>query len=155
MSTTTPADGATRSETKSTPVLAPHEAHVHALGLLRGAQPEAGGVGPHLGLRELADRQQRAAQLRLAEHVEDVRLVLGRVDATTQPERPAASRAHPRVVPGGERVEPERLGPVEQLPELDRPVALDARVRRAFRRRTTPRTAPTTAASNSSLRLNT
>ena len=35
------------------------------------------------------------------------------------------------VVAGGEEVEPERVGPLEQTPELHRPVALDARVRRA------------------------
>ena len=41
------------------------EADVHALGLVRGAQPERRARAPHLGLGELADREQRARELAL------------------------------------------------------------------------------------------
>ena len=95
------------------------EADVHALRLGRGPQPERGGVRAHLGLRELAHRQQRPGQLALPEHVEDVRLVLGVVGAAR--EHVAAVRvARHAVVAGGDGVEPERVGTLEQAPELHR-----------------------------------
>src|SRR5262249_4997980 len=45
------------------------EADVHALGLRRRAQAKARGVLAHLGLRELAHREQGSGELGLAEHV--------------------------------------------------------------------------------------
>ena len=101
-------------------------------GFVRGAQPEAGRVRAHLGLRELADREHRTGELRLPEHVEHVRLVLRAVGAADE-HVPLPVAATPRVMPGRDGVEPERVGAVEQAPELDRAVALDARVRRATR----------------------
>ena len=58
-----------------------HEADVHALGLVRGAEPEVGRVRSHIGLGELADREHRTGQLSLTEHVEHVRLVFGAIGA--------------------------------------------------------------------------
>src|SRR5581483_7534814 len=74
------------------------EAHVHALGLRRGAQPQLLGPGPYLGLGELPDGEERTAQLALAQHVQDVRLVLGGVAATEQAARAVGVRADPGAV---------------------------------------------------------
>ena len=104
------------------------EAHVHALRLGRGAQPERGRTPADLRLRELADGKQRVRQLLRAEHVEDVRLVLRGVG--TAPDRGTVRRVDDtRVVTGGNGVETELARPLERAAELHRAVALDARVR--------------------------
>ena len=54
------------------------EAHVLAVGLVGGGQPQASRVGAHLVLRQVADREEGAREGRLVEHVHDVGLVLGR-----------------------------------------------------------------------------
>ena len=50
-------------------------------GLSAVDSPRSGGGGPHVGLREIADREADAGQHVLVEHVEHVGLVLGGVGA--------------------------------------------------------------------------
>ena len=57
-------------------------------------------------------------------------MVLRHVGAASQSERPIGP-GDARVVTGGDGVEAERVGALEERTELDRSVALDARVRRA------------------------
>ncbi len=98
-------------------------------GLDGGAQSQRLRLGAHLGLGEAAHRETDAGELGLAEHVEHVRLVLGRVGGGAQ--RPAVSPPlHPGVMAGGEQLASERLGAVEERREPDGAVALDARVGR-------------------------
>ena len=59
-----------------------------------------------------------------------VALVLGPVGTALDRVPTVAGRADPRVVAGGDRIEPEQVGPLGEPGELHRPVALDARVRR-------------------------
>jgi len=113
------------------------KAHVHALGLGRVRQPEVRwrSIGPRLG--EVTDREQGTGGFALAQHVEDIGLVLRRVGAAPQPVDARGVALDSGVVSGGHPVEPERQGSVQGATELDRPVALDARVgctRRCVRR---------------------
>ena len=105
------------------------EAHVLAVGLRRGAQPERRRPVAHLGLGEMPDREQRAPQLALREHVHDVALVLRRVGAAMH-EVAVADGLDAGVVAGGDRIESEQVGALAEPIELQVPVALDARVRR-------------------------
>ena len=89
------------------------EADVLAVGLGRGPQAEVGGPLPHLGLGQIAHRQQDPGEGGLVEHVQDVGLVLGR----RRPRgRCGGSRrdasTDPGVVAGGHGVEAEDLGPL-------------------------------------------
>ena len=108
-----------------------HEAHLLRVGLRCHRQPQAFGVGPGLGLRLSAHGEQRPRQLALPEDVQDVGLVLPPVQAP--PEMPPARRVAPRpdVVAGGDGVEPQLVGAIQEGPELDAFVAPDAGVRRS------------------------
>ena len=117
-------------------------------------RPSARRVLAHLGLGQLADREQRARELVGAEHVEHVRLVLGGVGGTRE-RGPVVGRHDAGVVTGRDEVVVELARPLEHAPELHRAVALDARVRRLAAPRTRRRTASTTSASNSSEKLKT
>ena len=97
-------------------------------------KPEAARVVADLVLGHLADREQHAGQLVLAEHGQHVGLVLGGVGAASQSQScsvvaPRVS-GHPRVVAGRQTVEAQPVGAPEQPVELDGAVALDARIRR-------------------------
>src|SRR5579884_1356495 len=109
------------------PVGAADEADVLAVGLHRGGQAELGGPPADLSLGHLPHRQQDVGQLGLAEHGQDVGLVLVGVATPQQGPAPVAL-LHPGVVAGRHRVEPELAGPVEEAVELQVAVALDARV---------------------------
>src|SRR5581483_8973779 len=104
------------------------EAHVLAVRLVRRAQAQARGVGAYLGLRELTNREEDARELGLPEHVQHVGLVLGLVGATAQVPPAGVITVDARVVSGGDSVEAELAGPVQEPVELEVPVALDARV---------------------------
>ena len=111
------------------PTAASDEADVHALRLGGRPQPETRRVVAHLRLRELADRQQSPVELGLAEHVEDVRLVLGGVEASAHlPAATVVVTTDACVMAGGDGIEPECVGPLEEPAELDRPVALHTRI---------------------------
>ena len=83
-------------------------------------------------LGERPDREQRAGQVVLTEHVHDVALVLVAVGAPLQ-RVPVAAPPDACVVTGGDGVETELRRPFGEAGELDLAVALDARVRRRSR----------------------
>ena len=76
------------------------------------------GQGADLRLLQVADREHRARQLGLAEHVHDVALVLARSAPRSIVNRPSTVAAHARVVTGGDRVEAEQVGPLGEPGEL-------------------------------------
>ncbi len=117
-----------RAEERVAPA-AGDEADVHALALVGGAQAERAGAVPHLGLRQLADREQHARELVGSEHVQHVRLVLGRVDGARE-RGTVVGRDDPGVVAGRDELVVEPAGPFEHAAELHRAIALDARIRR-------------------------
>ena len=82
-------------------------------------------------LGQLADREERAGQLVLAEHGQHVGLVLRRVRAPAQPEAPGSpSRTRRAWWPVATASKPSVAAAIEQPVELEMPVALDARVGR-------------------------
>src|SRR5262249_2174491 len=101
------------------------EADVHALRLRCRAEPERGGARPHLGLRELTDREPEPSQLVLREAHEHVRLVLRRVGRPYEAHSAVVIGAQSGVVTGRERVEAEEIGALEQATELEVPIARD------------------------------
>ena len=109
------------------------ETHILAVRLGCCSQAEIGCQQTHVGLRELADRKAHPSELGLVEHVQHVALVLGRVQPPSQ--RPAAVRTerHPGMVPRGDGIEAELVGPGQQTIELEMPIAFDARIRSTAR----------------------
>ena len=99
-------------------------------GLSAVRRPEPGGLGPHLGLGQLAHGEAHPRQLGLAEHVQHVGLVLGRVGTAAQTPL-AVAPDDSGVVAGGDGVEAQLVGPAQEAVELEVAVALDARVGRA------------------------
>ncbi len=125
--------------------------------LLRVRQPDLGCDAAHLGLVQLADREPGARELRLGQAVQEVALVLRRVQPLEQLEpvgphvatllpregalaalgRPgggsaaAGHFAHPRVVPRGDLFGAQAHGVVEEGLELDLGIAQHVGVGRA------------------------
>ncbi len=60
------------------------EAHILAVGLHRRTEPEPARVRAHLGLGHLPHREQDARELVLAQHRQDIGLVLGGIGAPSQ-----------------------------------------------------------------------
>ena len=95
------------------------------------------GQAAHLGLRQLAHRKQGARELGLVQPVEEVALVLQRVQALEQLEALAAGLqrigpgTHPRIVAGGNALGPQAHGVVEKGLELDLGIAQHVGVGRA------------------------
>ena len=106
------------------------EADAGGVFFLRVGQVDLGREVAHLGLLQLAHREQRARQLLLIQAVQEVALVLAAVDALEQLES-ASPLAHPSVVAGGDALgtQPERV--VEKRLELDLGVAQHVGIRRA------------------------
>src|SRR5205085_7121749 len=103
------------------------ETHLLAVRLGRRSQPELGSPGSHLGLGQVTDRKQDTTELVLAQYRKDVGLVLGPVRTATK--APAPPLVHDaRVVARGHGVEAQLDRPIEEAPELEVPVALDAGV---------------------------
>jgi hypothetical protein len=98
--------------------------------LLGIGQLELGGDAAHLGLGQLAHREHGLGQLGLVEPVQEVALVLQRVQALEQLEA-AVHFAHPGVVAGGDLVGAQAHGVVQEGLELDLGVAQHVRVGRA------------------------
>ncbi len=107
---------------------APHEVAERALAdeadpgripLVRDRQAALAGQRPHLGLAQLAHRELAMRELACVQRVQEVALVLGRVDAAQEP----ATAADARVVTGREalRTEPPRV--LETHAELDLAIA--------------------------------
>ena len=84
----------------------------------------------HLGLLQLADREQRARELRLVQAVQEVALVLAGVEALEQLDARRRS-AHPGVVPGGDLLGAQAQRVVEKGLELDLGVAQHVGIGRA------------------------
>src|SRR5581483_1237884 len=108
-----------------------HEADLHALGLGGDRKPEPRRLGAHLGLRQLADGEERPRELLVPESEEEVRLVLRCVDggAETEPSGLRIGR-DARVVAGREPRRAELAGAAPEEPELHVLVAARARIRR-------------------------
>ena len=87
---------------------------------------QANGLGnlAHLGFAQLADRKQGLAELRLVEPVQEVALVLGRIQALEQLMQ-ASLRvvADPCVMPGGNFFRPQPKRVIEKSLELDLGIA--------------------------------
>ena len=97
-------------------------------GLAAVRSPERAASWPHLVLGQLPHREEGPGQLVLAQHGQHIGLVLGRVGSPEQTPGAVRVPGPSGVVAGRHRVEPERVGPLEQAVELEVAVALDARV---------------------------
>ena len=75
---------------------------------------------------------KRAAQLRLPQTEQEIRLVFARIDAFAQ-DRAIGVMFDDRVMPGGDVIAAERLRFVPKISELELLVAHHARIRRAAR----------------------
>ncbi len=106
------------------------EADAGGILLLGVGQADLGGDLAHARLRDLAQRKQRARELRLVQPVQEVALVLGVVERLEQLEA-AIDLAHAGVVARGDGVRTQRHGVVEEGLELDLGVAQHIRVGRA------------------------
>ena len=99
-------------------------------GFVGRAQTERRCPVADLRLGEVADREQRAAQFALRQHVHDVALVLGRHRRRDATKQRSPTRLDAGVVAGGDGVEAEQVGALAEAVELQVAVALDARVGR-------------------------
>ncbi len=104
------------------------EADVVAVGLPGDEEAALGGLLADPRLLGVAEGEERAGELVGVEHAEHVALVLGRVDRPVQLAAAVGGLDDLGVVPGGDGVEAERHGLVEQGGELDLLVAAQARV---------------------------
>jgi hypothetical protein len=100
------------------------------LGVVR--QPRLARDAAHVRLPQLAEREERARELRLGQAMQEVALVLAGVAALEQAVAPV--RRDARVVPGGDPLGAEAHRMVEERLELDLGVAQHVRVGRAARR---------------------
>jgi len=105
------------------------EADVLTVRLRRSHQAATFGLDPQVRLVPAPDGQKEPAEHILAEHVQDVALVLVRIHASLETMGAIFESRHPGVVTGCDAVEPDHPGPIEEEIELDVAVALDARVR--------------------------
>src|SRR5439155_13538716 len=85
-------------------VAAGHEAELLAVGLCGDREPERLRLLAHALLRRIAEREARRRPLLLRQRVEDVRLVLPRVDSAEQARAAAGARRGPRVVARRDRL---------------------------------------------------
>ena len=100
--------------------------------LLGVGQANFFGNAAHLGLVQLAHREQRFGQLRLVQPVQKIALVLARVQPLEQLEQARGCvLAHPRIVTGGNLLSAQTHGAVEKGLELDLGVAQHIGVGRA------------------------
>ena len=82
----------------------PEEADALAVLAFGVRQLRVGGELAHFGLQQFADREDRLRELFLTQQREEVGLVLVRVEAFEEVERPVGVRASARVVTGGDDV---------------------------------------------------
>ena len=106
------------------------EAEILTVLLAGDIQPQFFGERADFVFMVLADRKQRARQLRLPHDAEDVALIFLSVQAATQ--APAVGRilTNPRIVTRGQVVRIQRQGIVEQPVEANMAVAFQAGVGR-------------------------
>ncbi len=106
------------------------EADARRVLLRPGRDALAPGDRPDLALGHLAQRKQHRRQLLLRQLVQEVALVLGRVDRLQQLDA-GGGRPHAGVVARRDVVRAQRAGVIEERAELDLAVAQHVRVRRA------------------------
>ncbi|CRQ69508.1 hypothetical protein PAERUG_E5_London_17_VIM_2_12_12_04056 [Pseudomonas aeruginosa] len=106
-----------------------NEADARGVLLLRRGEAMLLGDGADFRLLQFADGEQAAGDLLAAHRVQEVALVLVRVQALEQLGAPVAVAA-PHIVAGGDQVRAEHQRVVEERLELDFAVAEDVRVRR-------------------------
>ena len=106
------------------------EAHAGGILLPAGNQPGLRGDFAHLCLGHAADREHGLFERALAEHVEEVTLILVRVCAAKELTL-SARLAQAAEVPGRHRIRAELQGVIKKRLELDLPVAQHVRVGRA------------------------
>ena len=111
-------------------VVVGNEADFLRIGLVKDGEVQLAGNLAHCGLLHLADGKERSRELIARDAEEDVRLVLGAVDAAGQA-RAIITRDDPRVVAGGHEVAAELGRVVVELAELEPVVAANARIGRA------------------------
>ena len=99
-------------------------------GLAAVRRPSAAASARTSVLGHPADREQHARELDAGRAGAARRTGPWRVGAAGDAAGPVGSTHHPGVVTGGDRVEPQQLGPSQQHVELEVAVALDARVGR-------------------------
>src|SRR5436309_9014174 len=122
--------GVPRDETRRIAVR--DEADVHALRLVGDREIQPRRLRPHLGLGQLADREERAPELRLPEHEEEVGLILRRIDGRVETEAAGGRiRPAPGVVAGREPPRAQLAGALPEEVELHVLVTARARVRGA------------------------
>src|SRR6185503_1698631 len=109
------------------------EADVLALALVRRRQAQRARLLAHLGLRAVAQREERSAEGLLGEPPEDVGLVLGLVRRPLEGRPALRVGAAPRVVSGRDEIAIELARAAHQLPELEPVVALHAGIGSAAR----------------------
>ena len=108
-------------------IAARHEADFHAVRLGgNGGHPRFGGDGPDIRLHVPADGEEQVWQHVPLDAVQDVRLILFRIDALVQ-----FAVDNLGIVPRGDGVAAELLTELPELAELQPVVADDAGVRRA------------------------
>ena len=108
------------------------EADVVGVGLVRHGETALGRLGAHFCLRcGGTDREVAVFELVGGEHTEDVGLVLGQVLTAVQFGPAFVVAEHLSIVAGGDGVEAEREGSVEEGGELDALIAAHAGVRGA------------------------
>ncbi len=106
------------------------ETDLLAVGLLGDVESHPLGDGPDRRLLELTDGEQHVVELGGREPVQEVGLVLGRIDAAREPRDAVGVTDDSRVVPGRKELGTLNRHPREQVGELQAVVAHDARVRR-------------------------
>ncbi|MEZ5323221.1 MAG: hypothetical protein R2698_14345 [Microthrixaceae bacterium] len=103
------------------------ETDILALGLRGGPQSACSGHVANLPFGHLPDGELDVGEHISGDGVQHVALVLRRVDPPR--ESPTSAMTHPTgVMAGRNRVEAQRARPIDQPVELDRTIALDARV---------------------------
>ena len=88
------------------------------------------GDSAHFGLPQLPDGEHDARELRLSEAMQEIALILGRIDRLEQFE-PSRRFSHARIVAGGDVLRAQRHRMVQESLELDFGIAQDVRVGRA------------------------
>ncbi len=104
------------------------EAHLLAVGLLGDVQAKTLGGGANVGLVQLTDGKEGVLHLGAREPVQEVALVLARIQSSGEPRRAVRVPHDARVVSGRQEVRSLSADLGEQVGELEPVVADDARV---------------------------
>jgi hypothetical protein len=111
-----------------------HEADVLAVVLVGNRKTEAARELARLGLGHVTEREAQEVELLLRGREQEVALVAVAVGRADQRARAVVAAARGDVMAGGERLRAELARGLQEVAELDRAVALDARHRRLAER---------------------